>query len=548
MMKPSYLRFMGLVAVLWLLVACTATPATPTQSIAAARTPTVSRPAPTPAPSPSATVQPHPPAATLIVAGHTQPAGVGSYCWTESTGAETTVGLCVDKIGIPTAHEPLRIQAPLTATFDLPLATPPQELSLHVIPVTDEDRQPDAIDDWSWWAYGPGELHPLSLTQRPTVVLELEPGLYVLDLFARWQDKGDVGYGFLLQVVGEAGMPEGAFAPASPIATASVIRFAGWSPDSRWVAYWVSSQEDVDNSPPYSFPAGALHLANVEADESCAVPEFMSQDGATIHWSDDGAVIVGTVDGWFTGQPCQDKSYAPLADQAPDDSPAPDPALSPDGLYRAVTALQSSDGGFLTFETTLAASDETQPLQRVTWQIDERLGDYGLGGEWISRNQFLVYETLTQGPLILDVEGNVRPVLSELFSLHQVPSILDEGGYSSRAIAAPGVEPDTFHLLLAGVGLEGNFPSVILFHAENELVETLPHRYVWWTPFSDDHQWLLMDERSDVAGYESHAISIRRVEDSWPAAWTQCCGPLTGARWRSATKKLSPGKPFPTPG
>lgn len=320
--------------------------------------------------------------------------------------------------------------------------------------------------------------------------------------------------------------------------TAPAIRFAGWSPDSRWVAYWVSSQQDVDDAWAH-FPAGTLHLANVETGESCAVPEFIMRDEPiTVHWSDDGAAIILTAEGTFTGRPCQEEPFAALAGHTPQGSPTPDPALSPDGRYRAATALQSSENGILTFETTLAASDETQPLQRVTWQIDERLGDYGLGGEWISRNQFLVYETLTQGPLILDVEGDVRPVLSELLGLQKVPSILDEGGYSLRAIAAPGVEPDAFHLLLTGVGLEGNFPSVILFHAESELVEILPHRYVWWTPFSDDHQWLLMDERSDVGGYESHAISIRRVEDVG-GEWRQLASGVDAVLWSADWREMA---------
>jgi hypothetical protein len=152
-------------------------------------------------------------------------------------------------------------------------------------------------------------------------------------------------------------------------------------------------------------------------------------------------------------------------------------------------------------------------LQRVVWQIDQRLGEYGLGGEWIGKEQFLIYETLAEGPLIIDVEQGVISVLTDLFGLEEIPSILDEAGYGLRAIATLGPKADAVHLLLQGIGLEGNLPPVVLYHAENSSVERLPYRAVWWQPFSADGEWLLMDERPTVEGYESHAIWMRQVED-----------------------------------
>jgi len=231
---------------------------------------------------------------------------------------------------------------------------------------------------------------------------------------------------------------------ATPLATATAICFAGWSPDSRWMAYW-ASQEDVDSAPAH-WPVGTLHFANVETGETCAVPELVRQGCGTIGWSDDGAAIVHTVAGWFSGRPCQPEPYVALTDYAPDEV-QPDPALSPDGRYRATTVLQSSKDGIETFETSITAADETQPLQRVTWQIDQRIGDYALDGEWVSRNQFLIYESLTQGPLLIDVEQGAIPAATDLFGLQELPSILGEEGYGLRTVAAPGVEPDAFHLV-----------------------------------------------------------------------------------------------------
>lgn len=320
---------------------------------------------------------------------------------------------------------------------------------------------------------------------------------------------------------------------ATPLATAPAIRFAGWSPDSRWVAYWVSSQEDVDSALAY-WPVGALHFANVETGETCAVPELVSQDGGTIGWSDEGAAIVSTAAGWFSGWPCQAEPYAALTDYAPNEGQTPDPALSPDGRYRATTVLQSSEDGIETFETTITTASDLQPLQRVTWQIDQRIGDYELGGEWVSRSQFLIYESLVEGPLLIDADRGVTPVATGLFGLQEIPSILDEEGYGFRAIAIPGTEPDGFHLLLAGVGVEDNFPRVMLYHAEDGLVEMLPYRYVWWEPFSADHDWLLMDARPTVGGHESHEIQIRRVEvvgGEWRLLATGVDSALWNAEW-----------------
>lgn len=64
----------------------------------------------------------------------------------------------------------------------------------------------------------------------------------------------------------------------TPVTTAPYIHFASWSPDSHWIAYWLSSQEDVDNQIPYTMPGGTLHLLNVETDQSCIVPQFVTPD------------------------------------------------------------------------------------------------------------------------------------------------------------------------------------------------------------------------------------------------------------------------------
>jgi hypothetical protein len=316
-----------------------------------------------------------------------------------------------------------------------------------------------------------------------------------------------------------------------PLVTAPYLEFGSWSPDSQWIAYWVSSEEDVAQSTNF-MPGGTLNFRNVISGETCAVSQFVTPDNqsATIYWSDAMEVIIALGEETFTGKPCQNETYRQL-DNFVTESP-PDPALSPNGEYQAATVLETNENGILTFETTITATNSTQPVQRVTWQLDERLGEYGLGGEWISQEQFLIYETLDQGPLILDVERGIIPVLTELFGLDQIPSIAGPEAYGLRVIPLSGLQRDAFHLLMQGVGTEANFPSVMVYHAENGTVETLPFRYAWRVTYSPDGQWLLMDERPIVGGYEMYTISIRKVDDVG-GDWRQIATNVNSALWNT---------------
>ena len=264
-------------------------------------------------------------------------------------------------------------------------------------------------------------------------------------------------------------------------------------------------------------PGGTLNFMNVTTGEICAVSQFVTPDNRTaeVIWSEESQVIVVIAKEAFAGRPCQAEPYRRLDNYVPE-QPLTDPALSPDRQYHADTALVSGENGILTFATTLTAVGSTQSLPRVAWQIDERLGDasQGLGGEWISKEQFLLYETLDQGPLILDTEHGIIPVLTQLLGLDTIPSIAGSEEYGLWAIPLPGMKKDSFHLLVHGVGLEANFSNVMLYHAENKAIETLPFRQVWREGFSPDGQWLLMDERPDIGGYEAHTLSIRPVEET----------------------------------
>ncbi len=144
-----------------------------------------------------------PPSATLKIAGQEQISGIGTYCWTKATGVKTAISLCGDTAGIITSPQPLSVRSPFTAHFHLPVREYPAELALTVIQVVPDESRLVREGQWREWITTAGEQYTLPLKRQPAIRLSLEPGLYVLHLFAQWQNQGDVSYGFLVNVSGD---------------------------------------------------------------------------------------------------------------------------------------------------------------------------------------------------------------------------------------------------------------------------------------------------------------------------------------------------------
>lgn len=157
-----------------------------------------SRPSLTPIPPDSAAELSAPPSARLVIEGEEQISGQGSYCWRDERGAP----LCADRIGIPTAQEPLAAQSPFTARFNLFISQPVTESQLRVFPVTPDEQFDSEALGWRWWRpkFDAREEFTLTPGDAISIELSLEPGLYVLSLFVRVQGVGDAGYGFLVEV------------------------------------------------------------------------------------------------------------------------------------------------------------------------------------------------------------------------------------------------------------------------------------------------------------------------------------------------------------
>jgi hypothetical protein len=152
-----------------------------------------------PAPEPVSDPSPEPPLATLTVGNSEQiAAGQGSFCWRHSDGRP----FCKDTFATPTAVEPIITESPFAAHLLVPIQQSLTELLLEVKPVTDENLLDSTVKGWQWWRpdFEDRQKFSLSLECETVVDLSLEPGLYVLSLFARVQDMGSASYGFLVEV------------------------------------------------------------------------------------------------------------------------------------------------------------------------------------------------------------------------------------------------------------------------------------------------------------------------------------------------------------
>jgi hypothetical protein len=156
--------------------------------------------------------------ALLKINGNEQTSGIGSYCWNVEN--ETTK-ICTDANGIITPREPLLTISPFTAHLHMPLEEPPQELGFSTAQVRDKNESYETRNDFfRTWSFDSNEWywHNLPSGNESDIDLSFEPGLYVLDVDAKWKDKGSVSYGFLVQV----------YDPAAEVTTQATEKASGF--------------------------------------------------------------------------------------------------------------------------------------------------------------------------------------------------------------------------------------------------------------------------------------------------------------------------------
>lgn len=130
--------------------------------------------------------------ATLTVNDQSRLGGIGTYCWAK---------ICADMIGIPTMPEPMEAESPVTATLILPFERVPETVHLSVYAATTDAELDESARGYRWWRPEQElKTQPLKPALEQDVTLDLEPGLYVVNVFAAVENAGDVSYGFLLEV------------------------------------------------------------------------------------------------------------------------------------------------------------------------------------------------------------------------------------------------------------------------------------------------------------------------------------------------------------
>lgn len=158
-----------------------------------------------------------PPPAILEIDGMEQSAGIGSNCWKVEN---ETYSLCADTIGVITPGKPLLTRSPFTAILRLPFQEPPEELEFNTFRVTDDDEVKVASNGVRAWSFKENALNRYKrpFESEPEFNLSLLPGLYIINVFAKWKEKGDVSYGFLVQV----------YEPKAKITTQTTVKAAGF--------------------------------------------------------------------------------------------------------------------------------------------------------------------------------------------------------------------------------------------------------------------------------------------------------------------------------
>ena len=292
--------------------------------------------------------------------------------------------------------------------------------------------------------------------------------------------------------------PTPTLAPLDPLVTAPFLYFAGWSPDSRVLAYWTYSQEEVNSLPPESatgYPPGVLHFYDTASGATCdyPFPAHYSFLLPTFAWQADGRAAVRGDDSVIRlNTPCQDDFSTVSGAEA--EMFLGNPEFSPSGLYQAHAEIDTdSENGIVNYHLTITDLATQSVVNTLEWQVPQALGTYtSPGGEWVDDGLFLINSSMERGPILLRVGETPQYILQDLFHL---PGTCLEAGceYNLYATAQRDEFTGSLHVLLMASGLQESPSDVLLYHAEDGSVEPLSATYFRWPGFSPDGKWILLD-------------------------------------------------------
>ncbi|HJN91139.1 MAG TPA: hypothetical protein QGF05_00255 [Dehalococcoidia bacterium] len=200
-----------------------------------------------------------PPDAVVAVGTEAVRVGIGTYCW---TGPE--VGICADAVGRITGLGTLHVSR--GELFVLQAELPWETLSQSYVSAWSQDttKEIEAGEDWRAWSPEDSgvELPAAVSSGQLQLTADLAPGAYIVEV-RLLLEPGDVSYGFLLNVEGDAETndsgPEPAKDPgyeqvraAAPIETV-IINIA----ESFPVQYFVAIQSGL--------PSGCAAFAGIDS-------------------------------------------------------------------------------------------------------------------------------------------------------------------------------------------------------------------------------------------------------------------------------------------
>ena len=271
-----------------------------------------------------------------------------------------------------------------------------------------------------------------------------------------------------------------------PMITSPLIEFDGWSPDSQIFAFWTFSEQQ--SSIDYSYPPGELNFWQADSGRICSYPysaNYLPDQGNLVTWLPSGEALVLTSDPPRMGIPCSD-DFIPVNEPSATEEAGNDLSSSPNGLYLAQTTIV--DNAAFLAETIIIETHSGQVVSTVQWRYPDLIGSPGLGGEWLTSDKFLIYETIDQGPLLIQVGEGVIPIVPFLFNKPAMNCGFEP--CESRLVAFPATPEGTgwYHIVLFGVGEEPELPNISLYHSEKSKVEELSFKK--FGGFSPNDNWL----------------------------------------------------------
>lgn len=253
---------------------------------------------------------------------------------------------------------------------------------------------------------------------------------------------------------------------AEPIFTGGDLQFVGWSPDGRYLAHFEYTEEQVAESPAEglrgTYP-GTFVFYDTQTGEKCTDYPYSgffsyegSDSGAPWRWLTDGQLLLALPDGRLvqTSAPCAaeedltqifpepisafqatspngqklilqsssqywiydwaTQTALPIAEVQPDSFN--NLVWSPDSQHISITLAGNYTGDRSPIGGTRVVDVATgNIIAQHDWEPANALdGTFG-GPVWINNEEFVVTLSLDQGPFLMNLNGEVQPLLPLLF-------------------------------------------------------------------------------------------------------------------------------------